>query len=348
MVEYHREVSSPPEETEDHSMMTFGPVPSRRLGQSLGINNIPPKICSYACVYCQLGRTPHMSIKRQPFYRPETLADRVRTRVEEVRAAGETIDYLCFVPDGEPTLDLNLGHEIELLRPLGIDIGVISNASLIWREDGRADLMGADWVSLKIDSVSEAVWRRIDRPHGKLELASILEGIVAFAESFRGRLVTETMLVEGLNDGAQLLEDLAHFLVKVQPEIAYLSVPTRPPAEPGVKAPDEAGITRAWSILSNRLRTVECLTGSEGDAFFSTGRIEEDLLSITSVHPMRLEAVRVLLAQSGADWSVVQDLVDQGHLIQTEFGGETFFVRRLAPTKPREGSGTKTRHPTKP
>ncbi len=348
MVEGAREVSLLPEEPEDHSMMTFGPIPSRRLGRSLGINNIPPKICSYACVYCQLGRTPHMSIKRQHFYRPEILADRVRIRVEEVRAAGETIDYLCFVPDGEPTLDLNLGHEIELLRPLGVDIGVITNASLIWREDVRADLMGADWVSLKIDAVSEAVWRRVDRPHGKLELASILEGILIFAESFRGRLVTETMLVEGLNDGELALGDLARFLERLQPEIAYLSVPTRPPAEPGVKAPDEAGITRAWSILSNRLRTVECLTGSEGDAFFSTGRIEEDLLSITSVHPMRLESVRVLLTQSGADWSVVQDLVDQGHLVQTEFGGETFFVRRLASTKPREGSGTKTRHPTKP
>lgn len=315
--------------------MTFGPVPSRRLGRSLGINNIPPKICSYACVYCQLGRTPQMSIERRPFYRPETLADRVRTRVEEVRAAGEAIDYLCFVPDGEPTLDLNLGHEIELLRPLGVDIGVITNASLIWREDVRDDLMGADWVSLKVDAVSEAVWRRIDRPHGKLELGSILDGILTFAESFRGRLVTETMLVEGLNDGESALGDLAHFLEKLRPGIAYLSIPTRPPAEHGVMAPDEAGITRAWSILSDRLETVECLTEAEGDAFFSSGRIEEDLLSITSVHPMRLESVRALLTRSGADWSIVQGLLDEGRLVQTEHGGESFLVRRLTPTRSR-------------
>ena len=329
MVEYHSEISGEPTEPENNSMMTFGPVPSRRLGQSLGINNIPPKICSYACVYCQLGRTPHMSIKRQAFYRPETLADQVRTRVEEVRTAGEAIDYLCFVPDGEPTLDSNLGHEIELLQPLGVDIGVISNASLIWREDVRDDLMGADWVSLKVDAVSEAVWRRIDRPHGKLELASILDGILAFSESFRGRLVTETMLVEGLNDGDRALKDLAHFLERLKPEIAYLSVPIRPPAEEGVRAPDEAGITRAWSIVSGSVEKVECLTGSEGDAFFSTGRVEEDLLSITSVHPMRLESVRVLLAQSDADWSVVQGLLDTGRLVQTEHGGESFLVRSI-------------------
>ena len=167
-----------------------------------------------------------MSIERQSFYRPETLSDRVRSRVEEVRIAGEAIDYLCFVPDGEPTLDRNMGHEIELLRPLGIDIGVITNASLISREDVRDDLMGADWVSLKVDAVSEAVWRQIDRPHGKLELAPILDGILSFSGSFRGRLVTETMMVEGLNDGEAVLGDLARFLEQVQPEIAYLSVPT--------------------------------------------------------------------------------------------------------------------------
>ncbi len=328
------QASLPPEGPQDLSMMTFGPVPSRRLGQSLGINNIPPKICSYACVYCQLGRTLQMSIERQQFYDPQELADRVRARVEEVRAAGQVIDYLCFVPDGEPTLDLNLGYEIELLRPLGIDIGVITNASLIWRQDVRDELLGADWVSLKVDAVDETTWRQIDRPHGKIGLPSILDGILTFAGKFDGRLMTETMLVKDLNDGTEVLESVAQFLEKVRPEIAYLSVPTRPPAEAGVEVPDEAGITRAWSILSDRLKRVECLTEAEGDDFFSSGRIEEDILSITSVHPMRLESVRVLLAQGDADWSVVENLINDGHLIQTEHGGESFVVRRLARRMP--------------
>jgi wyosine [tRNA(Phe)-imidazoG37] synthetase (radical SAM superfamily) len=317
--------------------VTFGPVPSRRLRQSLGINNIPPKICSYACIYCQLGRTLTMQTERTGFFEPERILEEVQKRVEEVRDAGESIDYLSFVPDGEPTLDLRLGREIELLRPLGIRIAVITNASLIWREEVRDELAGADWVSLKVDSVREDVWRRIDRPHGHLRLSQILDGALAFSESFAGRLVTETMLVEGVNDSGELLEELSEFLARLRPETAYLAIPTRPPAEEYVRAPDESGVTRAWQILSGVLDNVECLAGYEGDTFFSGGRVDEDLLAITSVHPMRVDAVDALLTRRGADQSVVKKLVDEGKLIEVEYGGQGFLVRKLA--RPRATGG---------
>ncbi len=313
--------------------VTFGPVPFRRLGRSLGINNIPPKICSYACVYCQLGRTLTMQIERTDFYDPERIFEEVRKRVEEVRVAGELVDYLSFVPDGEPTLDLNLGREIELVRELGVKIAVITNSSLIWRDDVREELARADWVSLKVDSVREDVWRRIDRPHGKLCLSQILDGALSFSESFAGRLVTETMLVEGVNDSDELLEELASFLARLRPETAYLAIPTRPPAEENVRAPGESGVTRAWSILSGTLDNVELLTGYEGDTFFSGGRVDEDLLAITSVHPMRADAVEALLTRRGADRSVVQRLAEAGELMEVEYGGQSFFLRKL--TRPR-------------
>lgn len=99
-------------------MIAFGPVPSRRLGRSLGINNIPPKVCTYSCVYCQIGKTHRMLAERCPFYEPEEIFDSVRKQVERARKKGESIDYLTFVPDGEPTLDLNLGHEIDQLKTL--------------------------------------------------------------------------------------------------------------------------------------------------------------------------------------------------------------------------------------
>ena len=317
--------------------VTFGPVPSRRLGQSLGINNIPPKICSYACIYCQLGRTLTMQTERADFYDPERIFKEVRKRVEEVRVAGESVDYLSFVPDGEPTLDLNLGRTIDLLGPLGIKIAVITNSSLIWREDVRDELARADWVSLKVDSVREDMWRRIDRPHGQLHLSQILDGALAFSESFTGRLVTETMLVEGVNDSDELLEELATFLSRLRPETAYLAIPTRPPAESNVRAPDESRVTHAWSILSGALDNVELLTGYEGDAFFSGGRVDEDLLAITSVHPMRADAVDALLARRGADRSVVQRLVEEGELIEVDYQGQSFLMRKL--TRPRATRG---------
>jgi wyosine [tRNA(Phe)-imidazoG37] synthetase (radical SAM superfamily) len=212
-------------------MIAFGPVPSRRLGRSLGINNIPPKVCTFACVYCQLGRTIKMQAARRAFYEPEQVLRDVHDKVEKASEAGEAIDYLTFVPDGEPTLDIHLGREIELLRPLGIKIAVISNASLIGREDVRESLLEADWVSLKMDSTQEEIWRKIDRPYGALRLAPILDGALEFAHAFKGKLVTETMLVKGINDDDDQIRDVAGFLARLEPATAYLAIPTRPPAE---------------------------------------------------------------------------------------------------------------------
>jgi len=127
-------------------MITFGPIPSRRLGRSLGINNIPPKVCTYSCGYCQVGHTIKMRVGRQAFYEPAEILREVKEKITKVREIGEAIDYLTLVPDGEPTLDINLGREIDLLKPLGFKIAVISNASLIWREDIRDDLMQAEYL----------------------------------------------------------------------------------------------------------------------------------------------------------------------------------------------------------
>jgi wyosine [tRNA(Phe)-imidazoG37] synthetase (radical SAM superfamily) len=310
-------------------MIAFGPVPSRRLGRSLGINNIPPKICTYACAYCQLGRTIKMQVERQAFYEPEEILHAVQDKVKKVREAGEYIDYLTFVPDGEPTLDSNLGQEIELLKSLNLPVAVISNASLIWRQDVRQDLMAADWVSLKMDAVEEAVWRRIDRPYRRLVLSSILEGALAFARDYRGELMTETMLVIGVNDSEKHLKALADLLARLKPDRAYLSVPTRPPAELWAQAPDEQVINLAYYTLGKKVEQVEYLIGYEGNAFAFTNNVEEDLLSITAVHPMRQDAVSDYLARAGTGWAVVQRLVAEGELVEVEHGGHTFYLRKL-------------------
>ncbi len=312
-------------------MIAFGPVPSRRLGRSLGINNIPPKICTYSCVYCQLGHTRDMRIKRRAFYDPDDVVRAVQEKVARVQQQDERIDYLTFVPDGEPTLDVNLGREIDRLRSLELPIAVITNGSLIWREDVRDELARADWVSLKVDAVDGTTWRKIDRPHGRLALPKIQEGMRAFARSYAGELATETMLVQGLNDDAETVAAVADFLADLQPDVAYLSVPTRPPAEDWVAPPDEEALHRAYQRIGGELACVEYLIGYEGDAFASTGDVEEDLLSIMAVHPMRREAVRAFLARAGADWDVIQDLIARDLLVELGYGERTFYMRKLHP-----------------
>jgi wyosine [tRNA(Phe)-imidazoG37] synthetase (radical SAM superfamily) len=273
-----------------------------------------------------------MQVTRSSFYEPRKIFEAVQNKVEEAKKAGEVIDYLTFVPDGEPTLDANLGREIELLRPLGIKIAVITNGSLIWLRDVREDLMKADGVSLKIDSTREEIWRRLDRPYGTLQLTSILDGMLEFVNAYSGELVTETMLVRGVNDDEHI-EEIGDFLAQLEPARAYLSVPTRPPAEEWVRAPGEEVINRAFQTLSKRLDQVEYLIGYEGNAFAFTGDVEQDLLSITAVHPMREEAVSEFLTQAGADWSTIQRLIDSAQLVETEYEGRSFYMRKLHETK---------------
>lgn len=310
-------------------MLAFGPVPSRRLGRSLGINHIPPKVCTYSCVYCQLGRTDKMSNRRRAFMAPEAVVAAVSEKVERLRARGERLDALTFVPDGEPTLDLHLERMLRGLRPLGLTLAVISNATLIDHDEVRQALAQADWVSLKIDAVSEAAWRRIDRPHRSLRLERILEGARYFAAAFGGRFVTETMLVAGVNDGPDELEALATFLGELRPAVAYLAVPTRPPAERWVRAPDEAALHRAYQAVRRRVENVELLIGYEGDAFAASGDSPRDLLSMTAVHPMRADAVEGVLRRNGDDWSVVERLVREDRLVPLEYEGQRFYLRRL-------------------
>ncbi len=306
-------------------LIAFGPVPSRRLGRSLGINNIPHKVCTYSCAYCQVGRTIQMEIMRRPYYSTDEIFDEVEKKVEESREVGMTIDYLTFVPDGEPTLDLNLGHEIDILRPLGIKIAVISNASLIWAEDVRTELCKSDWVSLKVDAIEERAWRKINRPHRSLELKKILQGICDFARIYSGTLVTETMLLEGINDSEHALEQVADFLSEVKPACAYISVPTRPPAEVWARLPSYESINHAYQIFGSRLKHVELLVEYEGNSFAPTGDAEQDLLSIMAVHPLREDAVEKFLKHAGAGWNVIQRLIDSGQIVETQYGGKKFY-----------------------
>lgn len=312
-------------------MLIFGPVPSRRLGRSLGINNIPPKACSYSCVYCQVGPTRMTEIVPRHFYTPDQIREEVQARLENALKKDQRIDYLTFVPDGEPTLDARLGETIDLLRPLGVPIAVISNASLLWRKQVRKALAKANWISLKVDAIDEALWRRVNRPHPSLNHRRILDGMLAFAGEFKGTLATETMLVKGLNDNDAAAKLLADFLDKLGPDQAYLSIPTRPPAEKNVHSPAEATINRIYQIVHQRVDHLELISGYEGNSFASTGDAAEDLLAITAVHPMREEAVRQLLKKTGTDWDIVEKLIAAGRLGETEYEGRKFYIRRICP-----------------
>ncbi|CCK79703.1 radical SAM protein [Desulfobacula toluolica] len=312
-----------------NSKTVFGPVPSRRLGKSVGINNIPPKICTYSCVYCQLGKTQKMIVYRCVFHDPDRLVEETKTKLINAQSNNESIDYLTIVSDGEPTLDAKLGLLIDRLRPLGIKIAVITNSSLLHRIDVRHDLCKADWVSVKIDTLDEKTWRKIDRPHNGIKFDVMLDGISSFAKKFTGRLVTETMLIKGLNDDRQNIEKTADFILGIDCATAYLSIPTRPPAQKWVKPPGEQALNQAYHVFDDRGINTEYLIGYEGNQFAFTGNIEDDILSITSVHPMRKDAVAGYLKKAGSDFSVIEKLLEENKLKVSEYQNEQFYIRKL-------------------
>ncbi|GBD90234.1 cyclic pyranopterin monophosphate synthase [bacterium BMS3Abin04] len=316
--------------------VVFGPVPSRRLGKSLGINNIPPKECTFACVYCQLGNTLKLEIERKVFYSTEKIVGECEKHIKLLNRSNNKIDFLTFVPDGEPTLDLNLGTSISALHKLGIKIAVITNSSLTGNAEVREDLSKADWVSLKIDTVNENTWHKINRPHGRVNFSSVLEGVKIFSNVFNNFLATETMLVRGFNDNDDELNAAADFIATLNPNKAYISIPTRPPAENGCVPPDIEVIHKAYQIFKSKGIDAELIIGYEGNEFSSTGNFVEDILNITAVHPMRNDAVESLLEKDGGMSSDLDSLVNSGELIKLNYNQEVFYLRNLKKWRKRE------------
>ena len=309
----------------------FGPVPSRRLGQSLGINNIPHKHCSYSCIYCQVGKAVKMQAERDVFLEPQILIQAVQKRLEEVKE-DQLPDYLTIVPDGEPTLDRNLGKLIDGLKETGYPVAVITNGSLLQFPDVSTRIAKADFVSVKVDAASETLWKRVNRPHKSLDFQRVKEGIIEFASGFRGELVTETMLVRNENDNPSELDRTADLIQQVEPDIAYIAVPTRPPAYKDVHQPTHHSLVQAYEIFRQRKLDTELLTGYEGNSFVSTGNLAEDLLRITAVHPIRQDAVEALKRQSGDRNEVVEELIREEKVTRVRFGRYNYYVRNF--TKP--------------
>lgn len=308
-------------------MIVYGPVTSRRLGLSLGINNISPsKLCTYNCVYCQEGKTRRQSTELRHFYDPETIYHETVAHLEKLDK-DHMPDYLTVVSNGEPTLDIHLKETAILLRKLGFPLALITNASLFSEESVREAVKQFDWLSVKMDAPDEETWRKINHPVRKLDFDDHMANIRKVVKEFHGILCTETMLVSGLNDQAETVTRLAGMIAGLSPSKAYISVPIRPPAYEGVAIPDEASLARAWQIYTDHGLVCEVLAGFEGVDTGYTGNAFEDLLNITSVHPLREDSVENLLAKNNSDFSVVDDLVSQHLLSKVNYNGHAYYLR---------------------
>ena len=303
----------------------FGPVPSRRLGFSLGINNMKCKICTYDCVYCQVGQPACRSTCRESCLGPYELFCVVRKKLELLKAQNIPVDYITFVPNGEPTLDANLAKDMLLLREFGHKIAVLTNSSLVWNARVQEDLFLADYVSVKIDTVNEATWQTINRPHLRLRFQTILDGIERFSKSYQGILTTETMLVKNINDTLREVEAIGMFLKKVKRDTSYFIIPTRPPLESYAVPPDSRVLSQISDLITNNLPNSEMLFADGEEVFYGAGDLENELLGALSAQPMREEAVLKFIASKGGGINTLQQMVESRNIVLIPFDGRTFY-----------------------
>jgi len=242
------------------------------------------------------------------------------------------IDYISILPNGEPTLDVNLSKEILLLREFGRKIAVFTNSSLLWNDDVKESLSLADHVSVKVDTVNETTWTKLDRPHGKLKFNAILDGIIDFSKSYRGFLTTETMLVENINDNLGELEVLSEYFKKLKRNKSYFTIPIRPPTEAYVAAPRISTLSEISKFTKNKITDSETLFFSEENDFEGAGGLEEELLGIMSVHPVTEEAANKFIENKGGDPDMLKYMIDEKLAARIDSEEKIFFRNnRLLP-----------------
>lgn len=262
----------------------FGPVPSRRLGQSLGIDPVPLKTCNWNCVYCQLGRTQPLINERKDYFPPEEIINQVKEALE-AHKPGE-IDWITFVGSGETTLHASIGAMIRQVKVLTkIPVAVITNGSLLYLPEVRQELQEADAVLPTLDAGNERLYRKINRPHPTLTFKRILDGLISFREEYQGKLWIEVMLIKDINDTEVELKRIAAKLKLIGPDEVHLILPDRPPSETWVKPTDEEGLLRAQAIMGDIAKIIHPaagifdLSGSED--------LVDSIIGIITRHPMK-------------------------------------------------------------
>ena len=280
----------------------FGPVPSRRLGQSLGVDPIPSKTCNWNCVYCQLGRSKPMIGERAETIPRQTILAELKETLA-THPAG-SIDWITFVGSGEPTLHSALGWLIAETKKLTqIPIAVITNGSLLYRPEVRHELLLTDAVMPSLDAGDAATYKTINRPLGELTFERLVDGLTAFRQEYTGKLWIEVMLIKGINDTLPALGLLAEKLHQIQPDQVHVNLPTRPPAEPWVHPPDDEGILRAKAVLGD-IATIVTPVDGEFD-LSGYDNLTDAIVGIVTRHPMREDQLTETLAR----WSPAE--VDQ-------------------------------------
>jgi wyosine [tRNA(Phe)-imidazoG37] synthetase (radical SAM superfamily) len=302
----------------------FGPVPSRRLGLSLGINIIPFKTCSYNCIYCEVGKTTDLTIERKSFFDVDEIK---REFVDTIEKSGK-IDFVTFSGSGEPTLNSDLGALIKFVKSfVKYKTAVLTNGSLMYREDVREDLMDADLVIPSLDSVLEPSFKKINMPHSELQIKSIVDGLAEFSKAFKGEIWLEILFVKGVNDSQRDIEALCGAINYIKPTRVQIGTVDRPPAYTTAKKLNAQDMMDIYTYMSAQVGSVDIIGSfnKENDEFYND--IERSIVKMINIRPCSKEELKETFnVDSGRIDEILAKLLSESKAYIQEFEGKEFIV----------------------
>jgi wyosine [tRNA(Phe)-imidazoG37] synthetase (radical SAM superfamily) len=302
----------------------YGPVLSRRLGLSLGVDITPLKTCSYDCLYCQLGKTTRKSIQREHFYPPGEILQQIRKALRE----GPGPDVVTFSGSGEPTLNADLGDLIRGVKAFtDVPVAVITNSSLIYEPKVQEELLATDLVVPSFDAASEEIFHKINRPYPDLKLEKIREGLIRFRSRYGGKIRLEILFLDGINNSAEELEYLRQAVREMNPDGIDLNTVIRPPAEESAKPLSYEQLEKIRDFFGKGARIVFRLPLFRRQA--SSHRTSRAILEMVGRRPCSLEELAAALGRHHHEVSkYLGALVEGGEVKERRHAGGTFFVAK--------------------
>ena len=308
---------------EDKSQTThiYGPVPSRRLGFSLGIDIIPFKICSLSCIYCQLGPTTKKTIHKKEYFSLSEILSQIKKKL----SSGQRIDYITFSGSGEPTLNKILEKLIrEIKKFTSIPVAVLTNGTLLSQKSTREALMDADLVIPSLDAATQEIFVKVNRPHSSLKLEEIIEGLRKLRQEFKGSIWLEIVLVKGVNDSPSHISKLKEAIAKIKPDKVQLNTVIRPPAEKYARPLSLKDLEKIKKIFG---KNCEIIVEFFREAQKSTSEnLEGAILSLIQRRPVTLAEISASLGKGKNEiMKSLDSLLEEGKIQSVIHKGLKYF-----------------------
>ncbi|MCJ7524679.1 MAG: radical SAM protein [Candidatus Aminicenantes bacterium] len=300
----------------------FGPVPSRRLGISLGVDIIPYKTCSLDCLYCECGRTTRLTSERQSFFPPQLVMDELKMTLPGI----PHLDFITFSGSGEPTLNSDLGwFSTEIKKISAVPLAVLTNGTLMFREDVRRDLLGVDVVLPSLDAATAGGFSRINQPCPGLDVERIIAGLEIFRSEYPGKIWLEIFIVKGINDREEEIAALSQAVRRIAPDKIQLNTLDRPPAYSGIESADFRvleSIRDQWSDLP--VEIIKRANRREEIRAFSSN-LENSLLNTIRRRPLTIDDLAALTAKGEGELRQYLDILEKEKKIRPVIVGERIF-----------------------